>query len=260
MMVGRELNTLYPEVPAREVGPILLRAEKLSRDSAVREVSLELRAGEIVGLYGLMGAGRTELVRLLFGVDKRDSGKLTVKGKEILVSDPRKCIERGMAFITEDRRDEGLLMPKSVKDNLVFVKLDQLAGLFSVINRKKENSESQRMIDALKIRVANFFGQAVNSLSGGNQQKVVFGKWLLNDPTIFIMDEPTRGVDVGAKYEIYKIIAELAVKGASILMVSSEMEELIGICDRIMVMKKGGISGEVARSDFHQETIANLAF
>lgn len=259
LMVGRDLHQVYPTVETRIPGEVLLKAENVVQGALVKGVSLELRSGEIVGLYGLMGAGRTEFVRTLFGVDQMESGNFYIRGEKIEKSSPRLCIAKGLAFITEDRRAEGLLMPKSVKDNLLAVKLDDILGRFFVIKRKQEYSLAKSAIDNLKVKVTDFMTQPVNSLSGGNQQKVVFGKWLLKKPKIFIMDEPTRGVDVGAKFEIYTIIVEMAKQGAAILMVSSEMEELMGTCDRILVLKHGKISGELSRPEFKQETIVNFA-
>ena len=259
MMVGRELNQAYPTFEERSIGETMLKAVDVTRGTVVKGVSVELKSGEIVGLYGLMGAGRTEFVRAIFGVDTMDSGEVHVRGKKVEKLTPLSCIKLGMAFITEDRREEGLLMPKSVRDNLIIIKLRDILGRFTVVDRKREISLSNSAIEDLKVKVSEPGIQAVNSLSGGNQQKVVFGKWVLKEPQIFIMDEPTRGVDVGAKFEIYTIITGMAKKGSAILMVSSEMEELMGVCDRILVMKNGKISGEVPRPDFHQETIVNHA-
>lgn len=259
MMVGRELSQAYPTYERQALGETVLKAVDVRRGSMVNGVSLELKAGEIVGVYGLMGAGRTEFARILFGLDKMDSGEVHILGEKVALSSPAGCIERGMAFITEDRREEGLLMPKTVKDNLVIVKLAEILGRLGVIDRKRERGLAMAAIEELKVKVSDPVAQAVSSLSGGNQQKVVFGKWLLKEPRIFLMDEPTRGVDVGAKFEIYTIIAGMVRKGCGVLMISSEMEELIGVCDRILVMNRGRISGEVGRPDFDQETIVNLA-
>jgi len=259
MMVGRELSQVYPTFETRTIGETLLKAVDVHRGTMVQGVSLELKVGEVVGLYGLMGAGRTEFVRSLFGLDKIDSGEVYIRGIRIDFPSPKLCIAQGMALITEDRREEGLLMPKTVKDNLVIVKLADILGRFAVIDRRREETLARSAIDELNVKVSDHKTQAVSSLSGGNQQKVVIGKWLMSEPRILIMDEPTRGVDVGAKFEIYTIIAGMAKKGCTIFMVSSEMEELIGICDRILVMKKGRISGEMLRSDFDSEAIVNLA-
>jgi ribose transport system ATP-binding protein len=225
----------------------------------VRGVSVAVRAGEIVGLYGLMGAGRTEFVRTLFGVDPMDSGELYVQGERIARPTPEACIGRGMAFVTEDRRQEGLLMPKPVRDNLILVKVRDILRRFGVVDRRRENALTKAVIADLRVKVGDGARQTVTSLSGGNQQKVVLGKWMLNTPRVFILDEPTRGVDVGAKFEIYSLVGEMAKRGSAILMVSSEMEELIGLCDRILVMKNGALTGEVPRREFEPEAIGSLA-
>lgn len=250
---------MYPSYRERVPGEVVLEALAVAREPMVRNMSLRLRKGEIVGLYGLMGAGRTEFVSMLFGVDLPERGEIRLKGELLSGANPAYCIRRGMAFITEDRRLEGLLMPKSVKDNLSLVKLPDLCGRFGVVDLKGETGCAEDAVAKLKIKVADVGSQSVFSLSGGNQQKVVFGKWVLKGPDIFVMDEPTRGVDVGAKFEIYSIISRMADDGAAVLVVSSEMEELMGICDRILVMRKGELAGEVPRSAFKQETIVNLA-
>ena len=259
MMVGREITQAYPLFERTPGEEVLLEARNVRRAPMVKDVSVAVRAGEIVGLYGLMGAGRTEFVRTLFGVDPMDSGELFIRGERVERPTPEVCIAKGMAFVTEDRRQEGLLMPKPVRDNLILVKLREILKRLGVIDRARESRLSDSIIADLRVKVAESARQPVASLSGGNQQKVVIGKWMLNGPRVFIMDEPTRGVDVGAKFEIYTIMCEMAKKGSAILMVSSEMEELIGICDRILVMKHGVLAGEVPRSAFRQEAIGSLA-
>ncbi len=259
MMVGREITQAYPSVDRAPAQEVLLEARHVRRAPLVKDVSIAVRAGEIVGLYGLMGAGRTELVRTLFGVDPMDSGELWVQGERIPRPTPEICIRKGMAFVTEDRRQEGLLMPKPVRDNLILVRLRAILKRLGVVDRVQENAQAGSIIADLHVKVAESARQPVASLSGGNQQKVVIGKWMLNGPRIFIMDEPTRGVDVGAKFEIYSIMCDMARKGSALLMVSSEMEELIGICDRILVMKDGTLAGEVQRTGFRPEAIGSLA-
>ena len=225
----------------------------------VRGVSLAIREGEILGLYGLMGAGRTELARLLFGVERWDEGEVILHARRHVRPSPRRCIGENAAFITEDRHQEGLLMSKSVGENLGLVRMSRLLNCLGVVDAQALDQCNRKAIRDLRIKVADHHHQSVRSLSGGNQQKVVFGKWVMNDPKIFILDEPTRGVDVGAKFEIYSIMLNLAKAGSAVLFISSEIEELIGTCDRILVMKDGGITGEVAKPDFDQETILELA-
>jgi ribose transport system ATP-binding protein len=206
-----------------------------------------------------MGAGRTELMRCLFGVDRMDAGEIIFDGRRMSSIDPTTCVRNGIAFVTEDRRQEGLFMPKPVNDNLVAVIQDRLTRLLGMVSRGMESHESEKAVRDLDIRVHDPGRQQAKNLSGGNQQKVVIGKWILRRPSMFILDEPTRGVDVGAKHEIYEIINDMARNGATVLFVSSEMEELMGVCDRIMVMHRGKIVGDVARGEYHQEKIMNLA-
>lgn len=259
MMVGRELSKVYPEIEKEIHEDPVLEVTGFNQGQTLKDVSLSIRKGEIIGLYGIIGAGRTELAKAIFGVDHIDSGTVRVNGHLIDSLSPQTCIEKGMAFVTEDRRIEGLLMSKPVRNNITLIKINDILNRLGVINRHVEKEFSDKMVDSLKIKVSDADIQPMLNLSGGNQQKVVFGKWVINQPDIFILDEPTRGVDVGAKFEIYSIIGQMAKDGSGILFISSEMEELIGVCDRILVMKKGRISGEVVRKDFEQETIGNLA-
>jgi len=258
-MVGREMNQEYPRIDKEISEEILLEARGIRFENKVRDVSLSLHKGEIAGLYGLMGSGRTELVKTLFGVEKMDQGEVFINGRKLEKITPKTCIQNRMAFVTEDRHHEGLLLPKSVAENLIIVTLPKVTQKLGIVNRLKEKSIVEEIIKNLRIKVNNPQKQNVINLSGGNQQKVVLGKWVINKPNIFILDEPTRGVDVGAKYEIYTIIAEMAKNGAAIFIISSEMEELIGICDRILVMRDGQLSGSVAKGEYKQETIGALA-
>jgi ribose transport system ATP-binding protein len=258
MMVGREMNQVYPTVK-KTVGDVVYRAIDIQQGRAVKNISFDMRSGEIVGLFGLMGAGRTELVRCLFGVDPIDTGTIEFKGKRLRQINPEACIKNGIAFVTEDRRQEGLLMPKTVKENIVLAKLNDLREGMGMIRRKKEDSEADTVIKELSVKVQDKNKQQAKNLSGGNQQKVVIAKWILKNPSMFIMDEPTRGVDVGAKYEIYTIINDMAKNGATVLFISSEMEELMGVCDRIMVMSKGKIVADIPKNEYSQEKIISYA-
>jgi ribose transport system ATP-binding protein len=206
-----------------------------------------------------MGAGRTELANVLFGVEQRDAGELAMNGCVMSHVSPSVCISQNAAFITEDRRSEGLLMSKPVDDNLSLVKMADLTNRLGVVNVAERASNNRDAIKDLQIKVADPEKQLVSSLSGGNQQKVVFGKWVMKDPKIFILDEPTRGVDVGAKFEIYSIILNLAKRGSAVLFISSELQELMGTCDRILVMKEGSITGDVSKAEFDQERILEMA-
>jgi ribose transport system ATP-binding protein len=237
----------------------LLEIRNIVWKNRIRDVSLSIREGEIVGLYGLMGSGRTELANLIFGIEKKDSGEILYRSKCVQNSSPETSIKNRMAYITEDRRHEGLMMTKSVNMNLGLVKLKEVLNRIGMVNNIKMKSLTTKSIEDLRIKVTHPATQMANNLSGGNQQKVVFGKWVMMTPEIFILDEPTRGVDVGAKYEIYSIAMNLAKMGSGVLFISSEMEELLGVCDRILVMKEGRISGEVEKPHFDQEIILKLA-
>ncbi|MBN1836130.1 MAG: sugar ABC transporter ATP-binding protein [Spirochaetales bacterium] len=258
MMVGRKIDHLFPYVDKRP-GEVALRVEGLSAPKAFREVSFALRSGEILGLFGLMGAGRSELARGIYGVDPLESGRIYFKEHPVRHPGPEWWIEHGMAYITENRREEGLLMPKSVKENLVLATLRNLRRHFGAVDTRREERESEAVIQRLSIKTYDKTRQTARMLSGGNQQKVVIGKWLMTRPEVFIVDEPTRGVDVGAKFEIYNHLNAMAQEGSAILFISSEMEELIGVCDRIMVMCAGTITGELERKDFDQERLLTLA-
>jgi ribose transport system ATP-binding protein len=206
-----------------------------------------------------MGAGRTELAKVLFGVEQLDKGEVTMNGVKLARLSPEICIREQAAFITEDRFNEGLLSTKPVDDNLDLVKMVDLQNGMGVVNVGERNRLNQQAISDLQIKVSDSKRQLVNSLSGGNQQKVVFGKWVMKKPRILILDEPTRGVDVGAKFEIYTIILNLAKSGSAILIISSEIEELIGTCDRMLVMKHGVVTGDMPKSEFDREKILGLA-
>lgn len=256
-MVGRELNNIYPTVE-KEIGEVAFVAKDICQEGRFENLGLEIREGEILGLFGLMGAGRTEFLRCLFGVDPISEGHISYKGQEIAPITPINCIKNGMAFITENRREEGLMMPKTIKENVVMASLDDICDK-SFINRQKESEHTDKIVKELRVKTFDASKQAVINLSGGNQQKVVFGKWVLKEPKIFFLDEPTRGVDVGAKYEIYSIINDLAKNKSSILIVSSEMEELMGMCDRILVMSHNKITGELEKGEYSQEGIMKAA-
>lgn len=257
MMVGRELTNIYPSLD-KEIGEVIFSAKGI-RNPIVKGVSFDIHKGEIVGMFGLMGAGRTELARSIFGVDGMDEGKIELYGKPFGVPNPEKCVHAGMAFITEDRRGEGLMMPRTIIENLCLVNLYKMMNKFGVMNTKTEDAKSDRAIKDFRIKVNNKFEQLAQSLSGGNQQKVIIGKWMMGNPDLLILDEPTKGVDVGSKYDIYLLMLEMARDGSGVFMISSEMEELIGVCDRILVMNKGGITAEFKKGEYDPEEIINHA-
>ena len=257
MMVGREITDVFPKSSAA-IGETIFEVKGLSRaDGKVKNASISVRRGEILGIGGLVGAGRSELVEGAFGMHKLSSGEVYVRGKRVRTRSPRDLIREGVALITEDRKGTGLNLRASVSDNIAMVAIRKLLshGLYS---RRKAREASDKYIQLLKIRTPSG-AQIVGNLSGGNQQKVVLAKWLLNDPDVIILDEPTRGIDVGAKRDIYLLIGSLVQQGKAVIMISSEIPELMGVCDRIAVMSEGRVSGEVAREHFSQETIMELA-
>ena len=226
-------------------------------DNKVKDVSISVRSGEILGIGGLVGAGRSELVEGIFGMHRLSGGEIIVKGKKVQVHSPGDIIKEGVALVTEDRKVTGLNLSGSVNDNIAMVAIRKTLsnGLYS---KAKARKVSEEYIGKLKIKTPSG-DEIVNNLSGGNQQKVVISKWLLNDPDIIILDEPTRGIDVGAKRDIYLLIGSLAQQGKAVIIISSEIPELMGVCDRIDVMAEGHFSGELDRDHFSQESIMKLA-
>ena len=256
-MVGRTIDN---EFPARQIkpGPVRLCVSHLSRGKAVRDVSFELRKGEILALTGLVGAGRTETARAIFGADERDQGTVELDGKVLRIRSPRDAIAEGICLLTEDRKGQGLVLEHSVRENFSLPGLSLLSR-FGFVKKRLESRKLNDYVKSLKIKVART-DDAVKNLSGGNQQKVVLAKWLHRNCEVVIFDEPTRGIDVGAKYEIYLLMNELARQGKAIIMISSELPEVLGMSDRILVMSQGRISGEIADvAGASQEQILSLA-
>ncbi len=256
MMIGRELKKQFPERNV-ELGEEYFRVENLSNGRKIKDVSFSVRKGEVLGFAGLVGAGRTDTMRLIFGADKKTKGKIYIEGEEVRIQSPIQSIDKGIGFVTENRKEEGLFLPLSVSKNVVAAAIDKIKS-FKILNYKKERQLAEKYIDDLRINTPSV-NQKVVFLSGGNQQKVVVSKWLLPDSDIMILDEPTRGIDVGAKREIYQIINDLAAQGKAIVVVSSEMEEIMGISDRIIVMHEGRIFGEVDKEEFSQQRITEYA-
>jgi ribose transport system ATP-binding protein len=260
LMVGREITQMFPPRAAQPSQHIVLDVQGVAQPGIVRDISFQLRRGEILGVSGLMGAGRSELARILFGLDACATGRIRLEGEPIGHLPPGERIRRGLAFLTEDRRAEGLCMEASIADNLTLVSLREFVrALGGCMDRTKTAACVQRMRDAVRLTPTARDEQAVKTLSGGNQQKVVLGKWLLNEPKVFILDEPTRGIDVGAKYEVYRLIHELAARGTGVLLISSELEELLGMCDRILVMRAGQIRDTIEPHEFDRERILRAA-
>lgn len=259
-MIGRELSTIYPPRTSSPGEEVILEADGLSQAGVVENIDFKLHKGEILGLFGLMGSGRSELARMIFGIDPTQHGTLLFNGIPV-EGNARSRIAKGMAFVTENRREEGLMMDAVIADNLSLVTIEQFGSPpLSILDQDKLAQRTQGVRDRVTIKAADITSQAARALSGGNQQKVVIGKWLLGEPQLFILDEPTRGVDVGAKHEIYAIIDSLAATGSGVLLISSELEELMGTCDRIMVMAQGEITGVFAREDYSEAAIIAAAF
>lgn len=256
MMVGRELTNYYTRTK-HSVGEVLLELKDIDRKGVLQGIIFYAKAGEIVGLAGLVGSGRSELFKSVLGIDPMENGTILIQGKKVGNLTPRKAQEKGLVLIPENRKREGLVLIQSISFNLTITVLDKfIKGIF--LNKKKKREIVNKHISNLNIKTPNA-NQKVGNLSGGNQQKVVIGKWLAVEPKILILDEPTRGVDVGAKAEIYKIIDDLAGKGIAIIIISSEMPELINMCDRMVVMSQGRIAGELEAKEFSQESIMKLA-
>ena len=258
-MVGREMTNLYPP-RSNQPGEVVFEVKDFTsiNPRSFRNVSFQLRKGEILGVGGLVGAQRTELMEGLFGIRSHTTGQILYKGKEMNISRPKDAIDQGVAMLTEDRRGSGIMGVLSVADNISISSLNQYLDRGIAINKKKVEALVQDNVRKMNIKTPSS-KTAIKSLSGGNQQKVLIGRWLANSPDVFILDEPTRGIDVGAKYEIYCIIADLAKEGKSIIMISSEMSELIGMSDRIMVMCDGRVTGFVNGKDATQETVMAYA-
>ena len=257
LMVGRELTNLYPP-KTNEIGDVLLDVKDLSAMySKLSDVSFSARKGEILGVAGLDGSGRTELLENIFGVATRKSGKLTLDGKPIRNRNSRDSIKNGFALLTEERRATGIFSILNIRENATISSLGK-CRTGPLLSKKKLKKSTDWCIDSMRIKTPSQETK-IRSLSGGNQQKVILGRWLLTEPTVLLLDEPTRGIDVGAKYEIYELIIDLAAKGKTVIMVSSEMPELLGVCDRILVMSGGRLAGEVNAADTTQEEIMALA-
>jgi ribose transport system ATP-binding protein len=257
LMVGRDISQFYVR-SRHEIGDVMLEVKNLRTPvHPTHELNFQVRAGEIVGMAGLVGAGRTEMMETIFGVTPAVSGEVNVQGKTLTPKQPRDAIDAGMVLAPEDRKQQGLIIEMSVRENLSLASLrrDQIGGFLNVT---KESEISAEMIERMKVKTPSE-DQIIKFLSGGNQQKVVLGKWLAMHPRVLLLDEPTRGIDVGAKQQIYNLMEELASRGIAILFISSEMEEIIGIADRALVMHEGRITGELPRNELTEESIMQLA-
>ncbi len=256
MMVGRELKEKFPKQPA-PIGDDVLVVRDFGRGAAVKDCSFTARRGEILGCFGLVGAGRTELARLLFGADKADRGTVRLAGRELDMSSPRSTMRAGLCLVPEDRKGQGLILGMAIRENVSLPCLARFAR-GGLVRASAERSAVAKMVDSLRIRCSGV-EQRVRDLSGGNQQKVVVAKWLLSEFDVIIFDEPTRGIDVGAKVEIYHLVNDLVQAGKCVIMISSEMEEILGMCDRVLVMHEGSIGAEFPRSEATPERIMYYA-
>jgi ABC-type sugar transport system ATPase subunit len=256
-MVGRKIESLYPSGRAREPGKPLLRASGLRVRGAGAPVDLEIRAGEIVGIGGLLGSGRTELLRALFGADPIDGGEIEVDGRRVAPGDPRRFVRAGVGLLTEDRKELGLLLELTIRENASIADLDEISR-FTLVSPRREARVVDRFLDRLRLR-AGGYAEPVSSLSGGNQQKVLLARWLAKKAKVLLFDEPTKGVDVGAKSEIYTLIGDLAADGLGIVVVSSYLPELLGLCDRIVVMREGSLAGTLPAAGTNEEDVLRLA-
>lgn len=256
MMVGRKLESIFDKVEV-PIGDVVFEVRELSTEKFLRNISFKVRKGEIVGFAGLVGAGRTEVMRAIFGIDRRTSGKIFIEDKEVKIQSPGDAIRLGVGFVPEDRKKQGLILGMSVKKNITLPGLN-LVSKIGFLRKALEDNASDTYIEKLRIKTPHREQEVVN-LSGGNQQKVVVSKWLATTPKVLIVDEPTRGIDVGAKKEIHSLLSSLAQNGVAIIMISSELPEILGMSDRIIVMHDGRIKGELDKSNASQERIMGMA-
>lgn len=256
MMIGRTLNELFPKKFAKRGEPIL-KVEAFSKERQFHDITFKLHKGEILGFYGLIGAGRSELARAIFGLESPDSGKIFVNGEQVHVRNPRMTMKHGVAYLPEDRQHQGLILQMNITNNITLPILDQFIKM-GLVDTGKEAGVAKKYADMLDVRASGLW-KKVMQLSGGNQQKVVLAKWLATNPQILILDEPTRGIDVGAKASVHKFMSELVSQGIGIIMISSELPEILGMSDRIIVMCEGRITGEFTREEASQEKIISAA-
>lgn len=255
-MVGRELSDMYPKVECK-IGETVLEVKDFNRKNLFHDISFQVKRGEILGISGLVGAGRSEVIKAVFGLDPYDSGQVFLHGKEIKIHNTQDAIQNGIAMVSEDRKAYGLVLCRSINENISLAHMKKFRkGLF--LNQKQEKTECEAIANRLNLKRRDM-DQPAKDLSGGNQQKVVIAKWMLHQPDVLILDEPTRGIDVGAKAEIYSMMCDLASKGIAIIMISSELPEILGMSDRIIIMHEGRLTGELKRNKATQETILYYA-
>jgi rhamnose transport system ATP-binding protein len=255
MMVGRSLDSLYPKEDA-DIGDVVLEVRNLTIPGQFEDISFEVRAGEILGVYGLVGAGRTEIARAIFGTEPAMSGQIVIHGKPMTIRSPQQAMDLGIAYVPEDRKMHGLILPMSISQNITLSILSRFATA-TWINQQEENSAAQELARQLSVKAAGVWQKAAE-LSGGNQQKVVISKWLATKPRILILDEPTRGIDVGTKSEVHQLLSQLAADGVAIVMISSELPEILGMSDRILVIREGHVGGQFDREEATQEKLIHV--
>ncbi len=255
-MVGRDLEDYYPTKHSK-IGEVAFEAKGLTQKGRFKDITFNVKSGEIVGFSGLMGAGRTEIMRSIFGMDPLDEGEMILEGKKLTIKNPSAAIKEGIGFLTENRKEEGLVLDYSLRDNISLPSIDGFSK-YGVIDTKSESDFSTMLMKRLNVKAVDEFDPA-SSLSGGNQQKVVLAKWIGIGSKVLILDEPTRGVDVGAKREIYQLMNELADRGVAIIMVSSDLPEILGVSDRVIVVHEGNIAGELSKQEATEEKIMKLA-
>lgn len=255
-MVGRDLEDYYPTKHSK-IGEVAFEAKGLTQNGRFKDITFNVKSGEIVGFSGLMGAGRTEIMRSIFGMDPLDEGEMILEGKKLTIKNPSAAIKEGIGFLTENRKEEGLVLDYSLRDNISLPSIDGFSK-YGLIDTKAESDFSTMLMKRLNVKAIDEFDPA-SSLSGGNQQKVVLAKWIGIGSKVLILDEPTRGVDVGAKREIYQLMNELADRGVAIIMVSSDLPEILGVSDRVIVVHEGNIAGELSKQEATEEKIMKLA-
>ncbi len=257
LMIGGKLTAMFPERHV-DIGEEILRVEALSGAPRFKDINFSVRRGEVLGIAGLVGSGRTEVLRAIFGGDGKKSGRVMLKGREVRIRSPRAGVRAGIALVPESRKEQGLVIDMPVRENATMASLKKILGALNVILRKKEDATARQLCEKLTVKTGSIY-HPVHSLSGGNQQKVVLAKWFNTDCDVILLDEPTRGVDVGAKVEIYKLINEFSAKGMGVVFVSSETPEVIGMCDRVLVMAKGSIIGELPKEELSEANILRIA-
>ena len=253
LMIGRTLESYFPARKPK-IGETVMKLENISSGKTVKNVSFEVRRGEVLGITGLVGAGRTEAMRAVFGADPLDGGRVILNGRQVRFKTPERAVKHGIGMLPEDRKAHGVLLEMPIRTNITLTRLKSFTGPLKIINRKKETRYIEDLVKRLSIKAASIEDN-VSSLSGGNQQKVAIAKLLASDCRILILDEPTRGVDVGAKIEIYNIINDLVANGFAVILISSEMAEIIGMCDRAVVMKDGSVAGILDKNELTEENL-----